>query len=222
VCALRSFLRFLHVAGMTERPLAEAVPSVADRRRASIPRHLDPGVVAALIAGCDTTTAMGRRDAAILGVLARLGLRAGEVASLCLEDLDWRAGEIVVAGKGRRVERMPLPSEMGEAIVAYLVDGRPDSAGRNVFLGVDAPHAPLSRGGVKSVVYHACDRVGFARVGPHRLRHTVATETLRAGGSMTEVAQLLRHRRVETTAVYAKVDRASLQALALPWPGASA
>jgi len=109
--------------------------------------------------------------------------------------------------------------DVGEAIVAYLVDGRPTCHGRGLFLGVDAPHAALSRGGVKSVVYHACDRVGLVRVGPHRLRHTAATETLRAGGSMTEVAQLLRHRRVETTAIYAKVDRRSLEALALPWPG---
>lgn len=219
VCALRSFLRFLHAAGMTQRPLAEAVPSVADRRRASIPRNLSPEVVAQLMASCDTATAMGRRDTAMLLVLARLGLRAGEVAGLCLEDLDWRAGELVVVGKGRRVERLPLPEQVGEAIAAYLADGRPRRGGRGVFLGVDAPHAPLSRGGVKSVVYHACDRAGLARVGPHRLRHTTATETLRAGGSLSEVAQLLRHRRLETTAVYAKVDRSSLGALALPWPG---
>lgn len=219
VCALRSFLRFLHAAGMTERPLAEAVPSVADRRRASIPRNLPPEVVAQLIGGCDTATVMGRRDAAILKVLARLGLRAGEVAGLCLEDLDWRVGEIVIAGKGRRLERLPLPPEVGEAIVTYLVDGRPQRRGRGLFLGVDAPHTPLSRSGVKSVVYHACDQVGLPRVGPHRLRHTAGTETLRAGGSLTEVAQLLRHRRVETTAIYAKVDRASLEMLARPWPG---
>jgi integrase/recombinase XerD len=151
-----------------------------------------------------------------------LGLRSGEVAALTLEDLDWEAGEIVIAGKGRRRERMPLPVEVGEAIVAYLLDGRPQRGERAIFLGLDAPHAPLSRGGVKSIVYHCCDRAGLTRVGPHRLRHTVATETLRAGGSLTEVAQLLRHRWVETTARYAKVDHSSLRALALPWPGASA
>jgi integrase/recombinase XerD len=222
VCALRSFLRFLHAAGMTQQPLAAAVSSVADRSRASMPRHLNPDVVAGLIASCDTATAMGRRDAAILKVLARLGLRAGEVSALCLEDLNWRAGELVIAGKGRRVERLPLPPDVGEAIVAYLVDGRPQRHGRGLFLGVDAPHAQLSRSGVKSVVYHACDRAGLARVGPHRLRHTVATETLRAGASLTEVAQLLRHRQLGTTAVYAKVDRSSLQRLALPWPDGGA
>lgn len=219
VCALRSFLRFLHATGMTERPLADAVPSVADRRRSSIPRYLSREVVARLIASCDTATAMGRRDAAILKVLVRLGLRAGEVAGLCLDDLDWRAGELVVVGKGSRIERLPLPPDVGEAIVSYLVDGRPQRGGRGLFLGVDAPHKALSRGGVKSVVYHACDRAGVERVGPHRLRHTAATETLRAGASLAEVAQLLRHRRVETTAMYAKVDRGSLQVLALPWPG---
>jgi site-specific recombinase XerD len=179
-------------------------------------------VVAQLIDSCDTTTVPGRRDVAILILLCRLGLRAGEVAGLGLADLDWRAGEVVIAGKGRRRERMPLPAEVGEAIVGYLVDGRPASSGRTVFVGLDAPHRPLTGSGVRSVVYHACDRAGLARAGPHRLRHTVATETLRAGGSLTEVAQLLRHRRVKTTALYAKVDRKTLQALALPWPGASA
>jgi integrase/recombinase XerD len=218
VCALRSFLRFLHATARTERPLADAVPSVADTRRASIPRYLPVEVVAQLLASCDTATATGRRDFAILRVLARLGLRAGEVAGLCLEDLDWRAGEVVITGKGRRVERMPLPPEVGEAVVAYLSDGRPPGGARAVFVGVDAPHRPLSRGGVRSVVYHACDRAGLERVGPHRLRHTVGTETLRAGASMAEVSQLLRHRRVETTAVYAKVDRTALETLARPWP----
>lgn len=221
VCALRSFLRFLHSTGRTERPLAEAVPSVADTRRGTIPRHLPVEVVARLFDSCDAATAMGRRDLAILRVLARLGLRAGEVAGLRLEDLHWRSGEVVIAGKGGRSERMPLPSEVGEAIVAYLRDGRPRGVGRAVFVGVDAPHHPLSRGGVKSVVYHACDRAGLGRVGPHRLRHTVGTETLRAGASLAEVAQLLRHRRMETTAIYAKVDRTALETLARPWPVAS-
>jgi integrase/recombinase XerD len=219
-CALRSFLRFLHATGVTKRSLVGAVPSVADRRRGSLPRNLDPEMVARLIAACDLTTAMGRRDAAILRLLARLALRAGEVAGLRLDELDWRAGEMVIVGKGRRVERLPLPVEVGEAIAAYLVDGRPKSRERALFLGVHAPHAPLSRGGVQSVVYHACDRAGVDRVSPHRLRHTAATETLRAGGSLAEVAQLLRHRRVDTTAIYAKVDHDSLRALALPWrPG---
>lgn len=222
VCALRSFLRFLHATGRTERSLAETVPSVADMRRGAIPRNLPVGVVAEMIDSCDTATAMGRRDLAILMVLARLGLRAGEVAGLCLDDLDWRAGEVIIAGKGRRVERMPLPVEVGEAIVAYLSDGRPRGGGRALFLGVDAPHGPLSRGGVTSVVYHACDRAGLDRVGPHRLRHTAGTETLRAGAPMAEVGQLLRHRRVETTAIYAKVDRAALESLARPWPAVSA
>lgn len=219
VCALRSWLRFLHATGRIERSLVQVVPSVADHRRASLPRHLDPDVVVQLIASCDPMTPMGRRDAAILTVLARLGLRSGEVAGLCLEDVGWRTGEVVIAGKGRRRERLPLPVEVGEALTAYLTGGRPKSCQRRLFLAVVAPHGPLSRSAVTSVVHRACDRAGLSRVGPHRLRHTAATQTLRAGGSMAEVAQLLRHHRVETTAVYAKVDHRCLQALALPWPG---
>jgi integrase/recombinase XerD len=222
VCALRSFLRFLHATGRIKHSLVEAVPSVADRRRASLPRHLDPDVVTRLIACCDVTTPMGRRDAAMLTLLARLGLRAGEVAGLRLEEVDWHAGEIVIVGKGRRMQRLPVPVEVGEAITAYLVGGRPTSHHRSLFLAGVAPYGPLSRSAVASVVHRACDRAGLARVGPHRLRHTAATQTLRAGGSMTEVAQLLRHLRVETTATYAKVDHGRLQALALPWPGGGA
>lgn len=222
VCALRSFLRFLHATGRIERNLVKVVPSVADRRRASLPRHLDPDVVSRLIASCDVTTPMGRRDAAMLTLLARLGLRAGEAAGLRLEDVDWHAGEIVIVGKGRRMQRLPLPVEVGEAITAYLVDGRPTSHHRSLFVAVVAPYGPLSRSAVQSVVHRACDRAGLSRVGSHRLRHTAATQTLRGGGSMAEVAQLLRHHRVETTAVYAKIDHRRLQALALPWPGGGA
>lgn len=222
VCVLRSFLRFLHAVGVIERPLAGAVPSLADRSREVIPRYLHPEVPAALFSSCDLATVAGRRDLAVLRLLSRLGLRAGEIAAMCLDDLDWEAGEIVIAGKSRRRERMPLPCEVGEAIVAYVLDGRARSQQRAVFLGLDAPHEPLSRAGIKSIVYRCCDRAGLERVGPHRLRHTVATETLRAGGSLIEVAQLLRHRDLLTTSTYAKVDHASLRKLALPWPGASA
>jgi integrase/recombinase XerD len=222
VCALRSFLRFLYATGLTEQPLAQAVPSLADRRRESIPRYLHPEVLTALLASCDPATVAGRRDLAVLRLLARLGLRSGEVATLSLGDLDWEAGEIAIMGKGRRRERMPLPPEVGDAIVAYLLHGRPASTERAVFLALDAPHAPLSRGAIKAIVYYCCDRAGLPRVSPHRLRHTVATETLRAGGSLTEVAQLLRHRWLQTTTTYAKVDHRSLRSLTLPWPGVSA
>jgi site-specific recombinase XerD len=220
--ALRSFLRFLQVAGLTGQPLVEAVPAVAVWRRRSIPRAVSEELTARLLGSPDTTTVIGRRDAAILTMLTRLGLRAGEVAGLCLQDIDWRAGEVVIRGKGRHVDRLPLPADVGEAVVAYLTGGRPQGASRAVFLAALAPYAPLSRCGVRSVVYHACDRVGVARVGPHRLRHTAGTRTLRAGASLPEVAQLLRQHTLQVTAVYATVDRAALDGLAGPWPGGAA
>jgi integrase len=155
-----------------------------------------------------------------LTLLARLGLRAGEVARLALDDIDWRAGEFRVAGKGGRVERLPLLADAGEAVAAYLADGRnPASRSRTVFLKVVAPFGPISADVVATVVYFACDRAGIPRFGPHRLRHMVATETLRAGAPLPEVAQLLRHSTVSTSTIYAIPDPASAAALARPWPG---
>jgi site-specific recombinase XerD len=172
-----------------------------------------------LVASCDTSTVTGRRDAAILSLLVRLGLRAGEVARLGLGDIDWRAGELSIAGKGGRVDRVPLPVEVGEAIAAYLAAGRSTtSPSRMVFLKVVAPYGPISPSVVGAVVYFACDRAGLPRCGPHRLRHMVATETLRAGASLPEVSQLLRHAAVSTSAIYAVPGPASVAALAKPWP----
>jgi integrase/recombinase XerD len=222
VTALRSFLRFLHARGFTPRPLAAVVPGVARWQGASMPRAVSAEFAAGLVASCDIATPIGRRDVAILTVLLRLGLRAGEVAQLRLDDLDWRAGEITVRGKGSRVDRLPVMADVGEAIVAYLADGRPRTSSRDLFLRSVAPYVALTRYGVRSVVYHACDRAGLPRLGPHRLRHTAGTETLRAGASLTEVGQLLRHRSPQTTATYAKVDHALLRNLAQPWPGAAA
>jgi integrase len=161
---------------------------------------------------------LGSRDFAILTLLSRLGLRAGEVAALRLDDIDWRAGELTVRGKGARTERLPLPHDVGEALVPYLRGGRQRSSCREVFLRVPAPTGPLSTGGVCSVVHAACDRQGMPRVGAHQLRHTVATELLRAGVGLEQIAQVLRHSSVTTTAIYAKVDRAALRRLARPWP----
>ena len=186
-----------------------------------LPSTVTSEVAARLVGSCDTCTAIGRRDAAILSLLARLGLRAGEVARLALDDIDWRAGELRIAGKGGRVERLPLLADVGEAIAACLAGGRsPASPSRRVFLKVVAPFGPISADVVATVVYFACDRAGIPRFGPHRLRHMVATETLRAGASLSEVAQLLRHSAVSTTAIYAVPDPASAAALARPWPGA--
>jgi integrase/recombinase XerD len=218
--ALRSLLRFLHVEGLLETSLTGAVPSIAGWRLAGLPRPLEPAQVRRLLASCDRRTAVGRRDFAILMLLARLGLRTCEVAALGLEDLDWRAGEIVVRGKGDRRERLPLPADVGEAVAGWLRRGRPSSAqGRWVFVRVRPPRGPLTAGGgVGNVVTAACRRAGLDPVGAHRLRHTAATEMLRAGAPLEEIGQVLRHRRLASTAIYAKVDRDALRTLARPWP----
>jgi integrase/recombinase XerD len=220
VADLRSFLRFLHLRGVIVMPLAQSVPGYCTYREA-LPKALSAEEVAGLLDSCDRQTSRGRRDYAVLVVLSRLGLRASEVAGLCLDDIDWRAGEIVVRnGKGRHDERLPLPSDVGDAIAEYLQHGRPETAPtRTVFIRRWAPLVGLSPTGVTWVVYDACSRAGVARVGAHRLRHSAATAVLRAGGSLTEVGQLLSHRRMATTAIYAKVDHARLAGLARPWPG---
>jgi integrase/recombinase XerD len=222
VTALRSVLGYLFLAGHTRRQLAFAVPTVAHWGAGSLPRALNPQAVAALLASCDATTLDGRRDRAILALLARLGLRAGEVAALELDDLDWPAGEISVHGKGSRRERLPLPVDVGEALAAYLHGGRPRVQCRTVFLRLSAPITGLTVSGVTAVVYRACARAGLPAAGAHRLRHSAATAMLAGGGTLAEVGQVLRHVRLETTAIYAKVDRVALRALARPWPGGAA
>jgi integrase/recombinase XerD len=215
---LRSLLHFLHVAGWVRAGLAQAVPSVAGWRLSSLPRGLEAGQVTRLLSSCDRSTPLGRRDFAILTLLSRLGLRACEVARLSLDDIDWRAGELTIRGKGSTIERLPLTHDVGEALVSYLRDGRPTSASREVFLSARAPLRALSSAAVTAVVRYACDRAGLDRVGAHRLRHTVATELLRAGAPLPQIAPILRHASVSTTAIYAKVDREALRALARPWP----
>jgi integrase/recombinase XerD len=220
VCGLRSLLRYLHLAGLIEAPLVWAVPSVADLRDRTLPRGLDPAAVKKLLASCDRRTLVGRRDYAILLLLARLGLRAGEVAAIRLEDVDWRVGLLLVRGKGGRQEVLPLPVDVGEAIVSYL-RRRPRCRCRALFLRVTAPRRELNRSTVGWVVRAGCDRAGVPRVGAHRLRHTAATEMLRQGASLAEIGQVLRHREQKTTARYAKVDRKALQALARRWPSSA-
>jgi len=184
-----------------------------------LPRGLEPTEVRRLLAACDRRRATGCRDIAILTLLVRLGLRAGEVASLALDDIDWRAGAFVVCGKGNRAERLPLPADVGEALVDYLRRGRPASAqGRTVFVRIKAPHRALTSGGVSQVVAAAGERAGLGLLHAHRLRHTAATSMLRAGGALAEIGQVLRHRRALTTAIYAKVDRDALRTLARSWP----
>jgi site-specific recombinase XerD len=219
VACLRPLLRYLHVAGLIEMPLVWAVPGVADLRDRSLPRGLEPAIVGRLLASCDRRRTVGRRDYAILLLLVRLGLRAAEVSAIELEDLDWRRGEILIRGKRNRHDLLPLPVDVGQAIVSYL-QRRGRSEWPVVFLRVTAPAGPLSNDAVRGVVHDACVRAGVAPVGAHRLRHTAATGMLREGASLPEIAQVLRHREIKTTAIYAKVDRARLRPLAKPWPGA--
>jgi site-specific recombinase XerD len=221
--SLRSFLVFLHVDGVVEGSLAAAVPRVAGWRLAGLPRALKPGVAPRLVASCDRGATIGRRDVAILLLLWRLALRRGEVAALKLDDIDWRAGELVVCGKSKRIERLPVPCDVGEALADYLWQDRLRRIdARTVFVAVNAPHRPLTPTAVNSVVARAGARAGVNGVTAHRLRHTAATEMLREGASLTEIGQVLRHRRLQTTALYAKTDVETLRSLARPWPGAAA
>jgi site-specific recombinase XerD len=200
------------------------VPAVATWRLSGLPKTLEPSQVAALLAGCDWSTPVGRRDFAMLTLLSRLGLRAGEVAALRLKDIDWRAGEVTVRGKGGRAERLPLPADCGEALASYLTGGRPEplDAAREVFLRALAPHSDLTAGGVSQAVFSAGKRAGIGPVYAHRLRHSAATGLLAAGASLSEIGQVLRHRRLLSSAIYAKTDTEALRTLARPWPGGAA
>jgi len=218
--ALRSLLRFLHLRGVTASPLAGAVPTAAGWKLSGLPRHLTQQEAARMVESCDLATVTGRRDRAVLLLLARMGLRAGEAAWLRLDDIDWRSGQITVRGKGSRHERLPLPPDVGEALASYLRDGRPArGSSREVFAGVRAPHRPLTRGAVTQIAARASQRCGLGTVFAHRLRHTAAAGMLRGGASLEEIGQVLRHQRTLTTAIYAKVDYDGLRGLARPWPG---
>jgi site-specific recombinase XerD len=220
VAELRSLLRFLYLRRFTEMALADSVPSVAGWRDTEIPATMAPADVGRLLASCDRATLGGARNYAIMLLLARLGLRSIEVARMQLEDLDWRAGELEVRGKARRYDRLPLPTDVGEALTGYL-SRRGKRSSRHVFLTVKAPTRPIRADLVGDVVQRACLRAGIAHVGAHRLRHTFASELLRAGASLVDISQLLRHSDLATTAVYAKVDLGRLRHVARPWPGAT-
>jgi site-specific recombinase XerD len=219
VGALRSLLRFLHVQGLTPGALSAAVPPVAGWHDTALPPTLSASDVNALLASCDRSQPTGLRDFAILTMLARLGLRAGEIAGLELDDVDWRAGEVVIRGKSRRDDRLPLPAEVGEALSAYLSGGRPRVESRTLFLTRYAPLRKMHPNTVSRTVMFACQRAGLPPVRAHRLRHALATEMLRQGVALVEISQVLRHRDLATTAVYAKVDRTVLRQVARPWPG---
>jgi site-specific recombinase XerD len=222
VAGLRSFLRFLLQRGAIQTDLARTLPGVATWRLSHLPKSLPPEQVEQLLACCDRSTPTGKRDYAILLLLARLGLRGGEVLAMTLEDLDWERSEIVVRGKGQRLERLPLPTEVGTALACYLCDVRPARATRRVFIRMKAPLQGLAGpSAICCIVRRALRRAGLnpELKGAHLLRHSLATNLLRRGASLGEIGQLLRHREPTTTQIYAKVDIAALRGIALPWPG---
>jgi integrase/recombinase XerD len=221
VTAARSLLGFLHVTGRVAAPLAAAVPSAPGHWAGSLPRGIAPGQAAALLASCDRDGAAGRRDYAVLMMLSRMGLRAGEVIGITLEDIDWRAGQLVVRGKADQAGALPLPADVGEAIADYLRYGRARTADRHLFITVRAPFTGLARNtSICGIVRQACRRAGIEPFGPHRLRHAVACDLLADGASLAEIGQLLRHRSERATAIYAKADIEALRALARPCPPA--
>jgi integrase/recombinase XerD len=220
--ALRSFLRYLRYRGDVATDLAACVPAVACWSLSEIPKFLEPSQVQCVLDHCNRQTAVGLRDYAILLLLARLGLRASEVAFLKLEDIDWQAGHITVHGKGGQSAQLPLPVDVGEAIVAYLQRGRPSCSSRSIFLRALAPRRGfLGPSAISSIARHALirARIDSQRKGAHLFRHGLATQMLRRGGSLAEIGEILRHRDPNTTAIYAKVDLTALRTLAPPWPG---
>lgn len=222
VTCLRGVLRFLLVDGLIDEDLVAAVPRLPAWSLVRLHKALAAEDAARIVASCDRSTAVGCRDYAILMMLSRMGLRGCEIARLLLEDLDWRAGEVIVRGKRQYFERLPVPVDVGEALVDYLRHGRPESIDRHVFLTAIRPFVALKQeeyGIVGRIVARASERAGLGQVGVHRLRHTVATEALQAGAPLEEIASLLRHRDWVTTMGYAKVDWVRLRELARPWPG---
>jgi site-specific recombinase XerD len=222
VSALRSFFRFLLHRGKIRTDLAAVIPTVANWRLAVPPKFIEAADVERLLQSCDRNSAIGRRDHAVLLLLARLGLRAGEVDKMMLEDIDWDAGELLVRGKGGRQDCLPIPKDVGDALARYLRQDRPCCSSRRVFIRMNAPHQGFSSSvAVDNIVRRALTRAGLhpSLKGAHLLRHSLATKMLRHGASLPEIGQILRHTRVNTTEIYAKVDFASLSTLALPWPG---
>jgi len=222
VTAVRSLLRFLHLRGLIPDPLDGAAPAAAGWHRPPLTRRIRPGDVAAILASCDRRTHSGRRDYAILMLLARLGLRAGEAAAARVGDIDWRSGEILVRGKGGRDERLPLPPDAGAAIADYCRHARPQDSGSGMlFLHARAPYGPVTSSTVAYAVVRACRRAGLEPASAHQLRHAAATAMRRAGAPLSEISQLLRHQHEGTTSRYGTIDPEELGPVTAPWPEAA-
>lgn len=217
VTAIRAFLRFCYLEERTEIDLSAAALGVSGRRPSWLPKTISGGDVNAMLATCNRSEPAGLRNYAILLLLARMGLRAGEVAALRLEDVDWRGGELLVRGKGRRHDRLPLPVDVGEAVAAYLQTGRPSTASRELFVSSSAPIRGLGYMAISDVVRRSCVRAGVEPIGAHRLRHALAVDLVAAGASLPEIGQLLRHRSVSATRIYGRVDVELLRTIAQPW-----
>jgi site-specific recombinase XerD len=222
VTALRSFLRYLRYHGKITTDLNACVPTVARWSFATLPKFLPAGTVQRVLDRNNRTTSIGRRDYAILLLLARLGLRACEIVALNLEDIDWENARITIRSKGGRWAQLPLPTDVGKALALYLRHGRPSCSCRRVFIRDRAPRIGFANSiAVSSLVMRALERAGVdsARKGAHLFRHSLATDMIRQGASLDEIGELLRHQSPNTTAIYAKVDLPALRPLALPWPG---
>lgn len=221
--SLRAFLRYLHHTGLNPHALAGCVPSIRQWNLVGLPTYLSAALVQKVLDSCDRASAVGRRDFAILLMLSKLGLRADEVATLTLNDIDWRTGEMLVRAKGRQRARMPIASDVGAGVAAYLQDGRPKSSCRQLFLRSLAPHTGFSSASaITMIAKTALKRAGiqgYAHQGAHIFRHSLATELLRSSATLSEIGQLLRHKNQDTTRIYAKVDIEALRTLSLPWPG---
>lgn len=222
VCSLRSFFRFLYQRGEIANDLSPSALTVANWHLSELPKFLEPEQVECLLQSCNQDTLIGQRDYVVLLLLARLGLRAGDVVHMTLDDIDWEVGELIVRGKSHRQERLPLPQDVGEAFVRYLSYGRPRCSSRRVFIRIKAPHKGFSSSvAICNIVRRALVRAKLnpAFKGSHLLRHSLATQMLRGGASLSEIGDILRHQRLNTTLIYAKVDQIALRELAQPWPG---
>lgn len=222
VTSLRAFFRYLHVRGEITADLTESVPTVSDWRLSGLPTSLEPDQIASLLKSCDQNRKVGQRDYAILLLLARLGLRAGEVVAMELDDINWEAGEFIIRGKGPRSDRLPIPCDVGEALATYLQHARPCCLTRRVFVRIKAPCQGFSSSvAICNIVHRALVRaqIETCHKGAHLLRHSLATHMLREGASLAEIGEILRHQLPTTTELYTKVDIISLKSVAQPWPG---